>query len=382
VSKIETFKEQPDGLLYEKIANHLRDKILNGSLLPGQSVSSESEFCKKFSMSRGPVRQAMDLLVKERLIVRKPGRGTFVRELINNYGKEKTDVINIGVFIDDSSEMQWSGFTSEIIEGLSAAARDSWPECRLSFQFHENPHEVGAELLNREEFSGIIFVPTGVECMNFLASPSLVRKKPVVSFFRQIDTSNISQFYVDHEEGSFQATDYLLRSGHERIGLVVIAPIQSRVDSRLRFEGYRRALNQQGIKFDAALVAETGMTAAGVRSALNKMLNDKSRPTALLIGGQALFGPCVKLLDAMKIKIPSDMSVIAFDDCIESEMHEPPISVVKQPFIRGARLAVERLIAEIEKMAVDTIKVSLKPELIIRDSCSLSGKRQEKQNRF
>lgn len=375
MSKIGIFKDQPEGLLYEKVANHLRDKILNGSLLPGQSVNSESELCERFSMSRGPVRQAMDLLVKERLIVRKPGRGTFVGELIKDYGQKKSQVISVGVFIDDSSDMQWDGFISEIVDGLNVAARGSWPECRLSFQFHENPHEVGSELLNREEFNGIIFVPTGPECMNFLANPSLVRKKPAVSFFRQIDTSNISQFYVDHEEGAFHATDYLLRSGHERIGLVVIAPIQSRVDSRLRLDGYRRALSCHGMKFDPAFVTETGMTAAGVRSALNQMLNEKSRPTALLIGGQALFNPCVKLLDAMKIKIPDDLSVIAFDDCIESEMHEPPISVVKQPFIRGARLAVERLIAEVKGTAVDAIKVALKPELIIRDSCSVLGKR-------
>ena len=379
MSKIKTIKDQPDGLLYEKVVNYLRDQIFNGYLVAGQSVSSESELCEKFAMSRGPVRQAMDMLVKERLIVRKPGRGTFVRELKNDHGQEKTGVVNIGVFIDDSSGEQWSGFMSEIIQGLSAAAKDSWPECRLSFQFHEDPHEVGSELLNREEFDGTIFVPTGVECMDFLASPSLARRNPVVSFFRQIETSNISQFYVDHEEGAFQATDYLLRSGHEQIGLIVLAPIQSRFDSRLRFAGYRRALEQQGVNFDPAMVAETGLTMAGIRSALYQMLNAESRPTALLIGGQVLFNPCIKLLDAMKIKIPSDMSVIAFDDCVESEMHEPPISVVKQPFVRGTRLAVERLIAEIKKTALDSsIKVSLKPELIIRESCIVRDTRRGK----
>jgi len=368
---IEISKEQTDGLLYEKIANNLREEILSGKLPPGHSILSESELCKAFAVSRGPVRQAMDLLVKEKLIVRLPGRGTFVRQLPNVPGPEKVRDFNIGVFIDTTSEEQWDGYVKEIIQGLNVAANDSWPKCRLVFQFHEKPHEVGSELLKKEDLDGVIFVPTGQECMDFLASSSINGKKnAVVSFFRPLETAAVSQFYIDHGEGTFQAIDYFIRSGHERIGLIVVGPISSRIDSKSHVEGYCRALDRHGLKFDTALVAETGMTMASVRASFTQMLTGKSRPTALYIGGLALFNPCIKLLEAMKLNIPTDISVIAYDDSMEAETHEPPISVVKQPFVRGTRLAIERLIAEVSKTTLDTIRVALKPELIIRDSCA------------
>ena len=64
--------------LYYQLAEHLRDSIKNGDLKPGEPLSSENELMKQYNISRGTIREAMRILIKERLIKRVQGVGTFI----------------------------------------------------------------------------------------------------------------------------------------------------------------------------------------------------------------------------------------------------------------------------------------------------------------
>ena len=56
----------------------LREQIEGGELRPGDRLPTEMELCERLSVSRTPVRRALGRLAAEGLIVRSPGRGTFV----------------------------------------------------------------------------------------------------------------------------------------------------------------------------------------------------------------------------------------------------------------------------------------------------------------
>lgn len=64
--------------LYHKIYCFLRSQIESGQLKEGDLLPTEPELEKLFKASRSPVRQALALLENEQLIVRRPGKGTFV----------------------------------------------------------------------------------------------------------------------------------------------------------------------------------------------------------------------------------------------------------------------------------------------------------------
>lgn len=65
--------------LYLRIADDLREKIRSGALAPDERVGSESSLAAEWATTRQTVRQALDLLAHEGLIVREHGRGSFVR---------------------------------------------------------------------------------------------------------------------------------------------------------------------------------------------------------------------------------------------------------------------------------------------------------------
>jgi len=62
------------------IAAQIRNNILDGALQPAQPLS-ESEIAKQLGVSRGPVREALQRLVQEGLLVRIPNRGVFVTDI-------------------------------------------------------------------------------------------------------------------------------------------------------------------------------------------------------------------------------------------------------------------------------------------------------------
>jgi len=64
--------------LYIQLTNQLREEIQNGTYKSDQRIPTEQELCRMHHISRITVRNALDTLAKERLLVRKQGRGTFV----------------------------------------------------------------------------------------------------------------------------------------------------------------------------------------------------------------------------------------------------------------------------------------------------------------
>ena len=58
----------------------VRDQIITGELKPGQKLN-ESSLSESIGISRQPLREAFRLLVKDRLVVNIPRKGTYVAEL-------------------------------------------------------------------------------------------------------------------------------------------------------------------------------------------------------------------------------------------------------------------------------------------------------------
>lgn len=64
--------------LYLQVAEHIEREIAQRRLRPYDRLPSELELTEQFGVSRITVRQAIDLLVRRGLVVRKHGKGTFV----------------------------------------------------------------------------------------------------------------------------------------------------------------------------------------------------------------------------------------------------------------------------------------------------------------
>ena len=66
--------------LYYQLREQIRNKIIDKSWRNGFEIPSEKQFCETYKLSRATVKQALDGLVQEGLIVRRKGKGSFVTD--------------------------------------------------------------------------------------------------------------------------------------------------------------------------------------------------------------------------------------------------------------------------------------------------------------
>ena len=84
---------------YLRIRSWLQENISNGNINPGEKLPTEEQLARLFQVNRMTVRKAIDELVSEQMVTRKPGVGTF---LIKRTPKQYTyNIGSLDGLIDD-----------------------------------------------------------------------------------------------------------------------------------------------------------------------------------------------------------------------------------------------------------------------------------------
>src|SRR3974377_488432 len=73
-------KKSPTRALYVQVRDHLAQQISRGVLKPGTPLPSELELADQLGVSLGTLRKGLEALENERLITRRQGSGTYVRD--------------------------------------------------------------------------------------------------------------------------------------------------------------------------------------------------------------------------------------------------------------------------------------------------------------
>lgn len=129
----------------ELIADQLRELIVQGTFRPGQQIN-ESTLASQLNTSRGPIREALQRLSQEGILVSKRNRGVFVLELSNDdvreiYAvREAVESASANTLIDAGQER--INDTGRVLEGIigdmakQVAASDWNAIARLDMEFH------------------------------------------------------------------------------------------------------------------------------------------------------------------------------------------------------------------------------------------------------
>lgn len=65
--------------LYQRLRDQLAEQIANNRWRPGEAIPTEAALSSEYCLSTGTVRKAIDMLVKDNILERQQGRGTFIR---------------------------------------------------------------------------------------------------------------------------------------------------------------------------------------------------------------------------------------------------------------------------------------------------------------
>lgn len=267
----------------------------------------------------------------------------------------------IGLVIPDVS----NPFFARIAHRITVAARDHSHSVLLADSQEQTPLEVEAiGLLLRRQVDGLILCPVGLTDAHL--RPLVRGPIPVVLVDRHFARLSLPSVTSDNLGGAKEVTRHLLDAGHRRIGVLQGLPGTSTNQDRLA--GFRAALAALRLPFDPSLLAgDTFLEASGYRAA-KRLLRSRPRPTALFALGNLIALGALRAIAEAGLRVPADISFVAFDDHPYADHLATPVTTVAQDVDALGRAAAETLFAHIGAGPAPAATLTIPTRLVLRDS--------------
>lgn len=168
-------------------------------------------------------------------------------------------------------------------------------------------------------------------------------------------------------QGAYDATEYLIKLGHTRIGFITgWMDLGCAVD---RLAGYRAALRTYHLLEDPALVYEGTFSQPDGYSGAMTFLDLPNPPTAIFASNDVMAMGAMDAIRNRGFRIPHDISVIGFDDIPQASLVRPALTTVQQPLEKMGRVATQMLLDLLQQPDRETERIELPTKLIVRESC-------------
>ncbi|MEO9339846.1 LacI family DNA-binding transcriptional regulator [Mesorhizobium sp. SB112] len=171
---------------------------------------------------------------------------------------------------------------------------------------------------------------------------------------------------VDNEAAAHRAMMHLIEIGHRRIG--VVSALQRNNDrASARIRGFRRALAEHGLNLPEAWHVEVRYTLDDAREAARQILTGQNVPTAIACGNDVLAYGVMLEAERRGLTVPSDLSVVGFDDLEWSRHLRPALTTLHVPTDLTWKGAGEYILARLDGHRVPT-HYEVDYALVVRES--------------
>ena len=326
---------------YQIVAEALRAEIRDGTYQ--KTLPTEQLLCARFQVSRQTVRQALSLLESERLIDRRQGSGSHIRERREPVFRQRRSIAVVTTYISDYI------FPSILREIESVCSEnDSTPLLFATQNQFSNERKVLQTLLEMEKLDGVLVEGTKTGLPN-----------PNIGLYRELMEKGIPMVFMhgnyeqlphtlsvldDNYTGGRMLTEYLYRKGHRKIsGIFKYDDLQG----RQRFVGYLDAMQEYGLPLEDGNILWYGTDQKGgflkegsVRDETKQLLSSCS---AVICYNDEIATRVVSYLNRQGISVPGDVAVVSFDNSQYSEMSTPRITSLSHGAYNVGRMAAELL---------------------------------------
>jgi len=229
---------------------------------------------------------------------------------------------------------------------------------------NENPELEKEELMqmNSRNVEAIIIAPCGNSADQLGHSQNL--KIPVVCLDRYIEGLEIPFVSTDNYQGAYLATKHFIKNGHTQIAC--IQGIESSMPNKLRIEGFKAALEEEGINTSSISGYDFSVENGYTETLL--LMQKKPKPTAIFALSNTIALGCMTALKECNFRIPGDISLIAFDDHPYLDYLSTPLTCVAQPVNDICKIAVRLIFSLINDEEIKSRQVFLQPTLKLRES--------------
>ena len=259
-------------------------------------------------------------------------------------------------------------FFSEVIKGVDSIIR---PLGYITFLCHTegsfaNELEMINNLLNRQ-VDGIIMIDPRRENIESGDIETISKKLPLVLINGYSEGVRCNYVLNDAISGVNEALNYLIANEHQDIAFLRGG---NSVSYDIKEETYIRFIKQNSLIKNIIRI-DDGNDLNAVKSSQNMVLQalkSEKKPSAILCCNDWMAIGALNAAKDLGVKVPSELSIVGFDNTIISQISSPRITTVDQQMSKLGQLAAKRIYALISNEDDENQKIYLETKLIVRDT--------------
>jgi GntR family transcriptional regulator of arabinose operon len=376
---------------YVQLANALELLIRQGFIQPDTRLPSENEFFDQLNISRSTIRNALAILERKNLVIRRQGNGTFSSSILPPRGPasnlappERPQAPSpvpeprprptapggqrvIGLIVPSMKNTIYP----EIVRGVEDCAHTHGYTVFIGNTYtDQNRERTLIEQMLHSGIDGLIIDPTHslVERPDFPSYPFLSEcPVPVVLLNNFIPGMDMSMVAPDDKLCGQIAADFFFSRGHRQVAMIYKACVAAAVNRR---DGFVERLRQHGLSVDPAKIIgfpeEHDGDEPGFRYTIN-LLGLPTPPTAIFYFNDDVAIQGMMAIRESGLSVGRDVSVIGFDNISEANDPGVRLTTFDHPKQFCGKWAADILFSRINQGRAPQ-SVLIQPDLVIRDS--------------
>ncbi len=378
--------QAPPPRVSERVAAILSERINSGVYADGEPLPTERVLAADLEVHRRSVRAAIDHLVHDGLILRRPN----CRPMVRRASRETPEGRGAGALGRISTSnlialIMWHG-GGPLEHAGTSQQRIFWGmnQALMRLGYHAVFLDLGERIGSEEEnatreaehlryirdqgFGGALFYPYAYRHNQELVR-DICRSVPLVLLDRRMVGVDADFVGVENRGPMFEATEHLIAQGHRRIAhLTHFEPIRSVQD---RIQGYVDAMRGVGNATLTEMILhippyEDSRSWTLIDAVFR--LPDGERPTAVVCVNDYTAVSLAERLGHLGLSVPGDVALTGFDNIVPALPNGTGLTTVAQPYEEIGTVAIDLLMRRIKAFHAPAVSVELPTHLIVRGS--------------
>ena len=233
---------------------------------------------------------------------------------------------------------------------------------------YENSYEGLLQSLRSWNVDGAVFVGTPDAYINKIRKDIQI---PLIFTDSYAKGKGSCTVCIDDFKGGRLAAEHFLDKGHVHLGFVGYG-LQKQEKNVVteRFNGFMSALKKRGVSVrkERRFYVADGDPSDDIQKIAARLKAEKNGITGVFVSADKLAIALMKALLEQGVRIPSDISVIGYDDLSSTSIISPELTTIRQDIGKKAQIATDLLFSQIEGRGVSTLNTVLDVALIERNS--------------
>ncbi|NQV49394.1 MAG: LacI family DNA-binding transcriptional regulator [Candidatus Marinimicrobia bacterium] len=284
---------------------------------------------------------------------------------VNALGLQRKKTKTVGLIFPDASAY----YFAEIIQGINRHLSQNDHQILIS-SAHDEAEEIKIVngFVKGGRIDGLIMMMPSANGNNGFKIP-LAYEIPEVFISCEINAPRATTILLDNYNAAREMVEHLSRLGHKRIAFIHGG--EHNYDARERYRGYVDGRRICQADEDVNLEVVGNFTESSGFQATLELMKCKPQPTAIFAANDAMAIGAIEAARALKLRVPSDLAIVGFDDISSAAYMDPALTTVHVPLRRLGRLAAEALLKNLNTDSAErtTEKIIIPLQHVIRRSC-------------